>query len=56
VPGDRVEERRLAGAVRADDREHLARVEAQGDAGDGGEPAVPHRDVVQLEEGHGYSR
>ena len=56
VSGDRVEERRLAGTVRADDRAHLAGVEAQGNAGDGGEPAVPHGDVVQLEKGHGYSR
>src|SRR3989454_2896668 len=56
VPRDRVEERRLAGAVRPDDRAHPAGVEAQGNAGDGGEPAVPHGDIVQLEEGHGYSR
>src|SRR6266542_6276256 len=56
VSGDRVEERGLAGAVGADDGAHLAGVDAQGDTRDRDEAAVPHGDVVQLEEGHRYSR
>jgi hypothetical protein len=56
VSGDRVEERGLARAVRADDRAHLPGIDTQEDAGDRGEAAIPHGDVVELEEGHRYSR
>src|SRR5262249_13918116 len=56
VSGDRVEERGLARAVGPDDGPDLAGLDAQGDAGYGGEAAVAHGDVVELEEGHGYSR
>ena len=56
MSGDRVEERGLAGAVRADDRAHLAGIDPQEDAGDRSEAAIAHGDVVELEEGHRYSR
>jgi hypothetical protein len=56
MPRDRVEQRRLAGPVRPDDRPHLARLEPERHPGDRGEPSVAHGDVGQLEERHRYSR
>jgi hypothetical protein len=56
VPGDRIEQRRLAGAVRPDDGPHLAGLDAERDPRDRGEPAVAHGDASQIEERHRYSR
>ena len=49
---DQVEDRRLAGAVRADDREHLALLDLEADRIDGADAAEADRDVVGAEQAH----
>ena len=49
--GDQVEERRLAGAVRADHADDLALVDVQVELGDDLEAAERQRDAAQLEQG-----
>ena len=51
VPGDRVEQRRLAGPVRAGDPEHLSRGHRERQAVDRAQPAVQLGDVAHLEHG-----
>jgi hypothetical protein len=46
---DEVEERRLAGAVRADDADDLALADVQIEVRHDAEPAECHRDALQLE-------
>ena len=48
--GDDVEDRRLAGAVRADEPEDLARVDVERHVVERGDATEAHRDVVELEE------
>ncbi len=50
--GDDVEDRRLPGAVGADDGEPVAGLDAQRDAADDDLGAVGDRDVVEREERH----
>jgi hypothetical protein len=49
-PADRVQERALAGAVRADERDALALVEVERDAVDGDRGAVLDDERVDLEQ------
>ena len=49
---DQVEDRRLAGAVRADDREHLALLHLEADRIHGADAAEADRDVVGAEQAH----
>src|SRR5262249_17428178 len=56
VAGDRVEERRLAGAVGADEGDDLAGRDAERDAIDGGQSAEADRDLGDLEERRALSR
>ena len=49
--GDRVDEGRLAGAVRADQADELARADLEVDVDDGVHPAEAHRDPVALRTG-----
>src|SRR5689334_12952483 len=48
--GEAVEHRRLAGAVRADDRGDVPLVGGEGEVVDRGEAAEPHREMLDLEE------
>ena len=52
---DGVEDRGLAGAVGADDREQLAAVDAERDVVDRQHPAEAQLDVVELEQGQSVS-
>ena len=52
--GHQVEERRLAGAVRADHAEDLVLVDVQVELVDAREPAEAHRDALQLEQALGH--
>jgi hypothetical protein len=49
---DQVEQGRLPGAVRADDRNDLGRIRAERDAIDRADAAEVHGDVVDFEEPH----
>ena len=51
-PGDRREQRRLAGAVGADQRHHLALVHRQRDVAHGLEQAVAHLERLDLKQAH----
>src|SRR5205085_7182654 len=51
-PGDQVEERRLAGAVRADQPADLAALDAERDVVDGDDAAEAPRHVLEREQGH----
>ena len=51
-PGDDVEGRRLAGAVRPDQADDLTLGDVEGDAVEGDDPAEPASDVPQREQGH----
>ena len=51
--GERVHERRLAGAVAADEGDHLAGVQVDGDAVDGVDAAEGDADVAHLHERDG---
>ena len=52
LAGDRPQRRRLAGPVRADERDDLALVDRERDAAQGMDRAVVGVDVVELEECH----
>jgi hypothetical protein len=53
-PGEQVEDRRLAGAVGADEAEHLAQRDREVEPGDGSEAAEAPREPAGLEQrGHG---
>ena len=52
-PGDQVEERRLARAVRADQADDLALAGVKRDVVDGDDPAEPPRHVLNREQDHG---
>ena len=49
---DQVEDRRLAGTVGADDREHLALADLEGDGVDGPDATELNGDVARREEAH----
>src|SRR6202047_4028810 len=49
---DHVEDRGLAGAVRADHGEYLAGLDGKAHAVDGGKPAEAQRDGVEAEQAH----
>src|ERR1700730_1098601 len=51
-PADEVEDRGLAGAVWADDREHLSPLDRETDAIDCFDAAEIHRECVRFEEDH----
>ena len=51
---DEIEDRRLAGAVRADDREDLALVDAEADAVDRLDAAEMHGQIFDLEQCHRF--
>ena len=51
-PRDQVEERRLAGAVRADQADDLALADVERDVVDRDDPAEPPRHVLDREQGH----
>src|SRR6185295_15491991 len=51
LAGDDIHHRRLAGAVRADDGAHLARLDRQGQRVKRPEPVEGDSDVVQIEKG-----
>ena len=52
-PRDQVEERRLAGAVRADQADDLALAHVERDVVDRDDPAEPPRHVLDREQRHG---
>ena len=49
-PGDQVEHRGLAGAVRADQAEDLAAVDRKAHVGDGAQAAEPFRDALDAQD------
>src|SRR5262249_23540224 len=55
-PADQPDRRRLAGAVRADQAEHLAAIDRQRQLVDGDRRAVPFADLLERDDrfGHGY--
>ena len=55
-PADEVEDRRLAGAVRADQREHLAARDVEGHAVDGADAAEADAEVLDREQRGHFSR
>ena len=55
-PVTRVDERGLAGAVRADEPDHLARLDAEAHAVDRDDGAEPHGEVLDLERGRAHRR
>src|SRR5882724_4879588 len=50
--GHEIEDRRLAGAIRPDDREHLARLDLEAYAGQRGDAPEVDGEVVRLEQRH----
>src|SRR5262249_49771556 len=54
-PGDRREQRRLAGAVRPDEAVDVTGWKVEGDVVDGDDAAVAHDDLVQLQERGGLA-
>ena len=55
-PGQRAQQRRLAGAVGADEADEFARRERHAHGGEGGARAEPHREIAGGEARHGSLR